>query len=207
MNFIDWLSKRIFDKKILLIIILITNLVGTAFGFYYYEYQFRTSPIYSWIFIPDCPLYTLLFSILLLIFLIKNRLPAYLSVITFVGLIKYGSWTVSTIALYSDYFLSPTNFNLYSILFFAHIGMSLESLILFPILNPSKKGIALIFSWFLVNDASDYAFGTLPYLPSNEHFNFLLIQSLFFTIFLSLLLFWICSHRSRYSTKTKKLKS
>ncbi|MFQ6051085.1 MAG: DUF1405 domain-containing protein [Candidatus Hydrothermarchaeota archaeon] len=206
MNSIDRLSKAVFDRKLLLVIVLVLNLLGTAFGFYYYEYQFRTSPVYSWIFIPDCPLYTLLFSIILIIFLVKNRLFEFLNILTFVGLIKYGSWTVSAIALYSDYFLSQ-NFSLYSILFFAHIGMALESLVLYPILNPSKKTIALVFSWFLINDTSDYAFGTLPYLPSNAHINYLLVQSLFFTVFLSLLLLRLFYWRSKYDKETKKLKS
>ncbi len=156
------LWKKLASGKALLIIAII-NAGGTAFGFYYYRYQLADSEPWLWIFIPDCPLYTLLFIVWYSVRLTgrKNHL---FSLITATGLMKYGFWTIFVIALYRDYFLSY-NFPLYASLFLLHIGMAVESILILPEAGTKKWQIFAVLLWFLLNDYADYYLNTYPYIP------------------------------------------
>lgn len=183
------ISNLFLKNKILAVLLIVINLAGTVYGFYYYQQQFLETPFYLWLFIPDCPLYTLLFAVVIFLYVFKKKTNAFLTVLTAFGLIKYGLWTVTTILLYSNYFFA-VNPLMYSILFFLHAGMILESFVLIPLIR--RINILPIFLWFLLNDFSDYfAFGTIPhpipFIDSNPIF--LILESFFVTIVLSLLFF------------------
>jgi uncharacterized membrane protein YpjA len=157
------LLQKLISRKVLLIIAII-NAGGTAFGFYYYRYQLASSSPWLWIFIPDCPLYTLLF--LIWFFLTATGRENYLfSLITATGLMKYGFWTVFVIALYCDYFLSY-DFPLYASLFLLHIGMAMESVLILPRLETKKWHVLAALLWFLLNDYADYYLDAYPYIPT-----------------------------------------
>ncbi|MEM2933399.1 MAG: DUF1405 domain-containing protein [Methanocellales archaeon] len=146
-------------------IIAIINAGGTAFGFYYYRHQLAGSSPWLWIFIPDCPLYTLFFLIWYLLTSIKRESHLF-SLLTAAGLMKYGFWTTLVVALYRDYFLSY-NYPLYATLFLLHIGMALESILILPSVETRKMQVLAVLLWFLLNDYADYYLNTYPYIPTS----------------------------------------
>lgn len=152
-------------SRIALSIIAIINAGGTAFGFYYYRNQLASSSPWLWIFIPDCPLYTLFFLIWYLLISIKRENHLF-SLLTAAGLMKYGFWTIFVIALYRDYFLSY-NYPLYATLFLLHIGMALESILILPGIETGKMKVLAVLLWFLLNDYADYYLNTYPHIPTS----------------------------------------
>lgn len=145
----------------ILLAAMLTNLAGAAFGFLYYESMFTALPLKYWIFIPDSPLSTLLFSISILLMLIgrKNNL---LSFAACVYVMKYGFWTVFVILFYSDYFLAPQNAPFYWLMFVLHLGMVLEPVLILRTIEPKRGHLFFLLSWFLLNDYVDYWLDITP---------------------------------------------
>jgi uncharacterized membrane protein YpjA len=140
------------------------NLAGALAGFFYYIPQLSQTQILLWPFVPDCPLYVLLFF-LCSVLILKGKRIGWLEALTAVGTLKYGLWTAIVIPLFSGYFLSPSHYILYLPLWISHIGMLLESAFLFR--KITKREFALISGWFVLNDFMDYFVGTRPLLPSD----------------------------------------
>ena len=172
------IAKNAFCLKVMILI----NLAGTLFGFWYYKFQLASTPLVKLVFVPDCPIYTLLFVCLLLLHLM-GRKSTMLAVVTFIGLIKYGFWTVLVISLYCEYYVA-SNLFLYVVLFLLHIGMIAQAYIIPQISGFSKGALVIALVWFLANDVMDYFFGTAPYLPDYMYHNLLLVESILMTIIL-----------------------
>jgi uncharacterized membrane protein YpjA len=146
-------------KRSLLIILLIIliDLAGIFYGYYYYADQLSSSPLYLWIFIPDCPFYLMLFTIALVfaIFGFESRLFSYISA---VGMMTYGVWTLLALLVFGDYFFAGSAWVLSSVLFVLHIGMFAEGFLLIP-KKVERKYLFLGLGWFLLNDYVDYFYG------------------------------------------------
>ena len=106
-----------------------------------------------------------------------------LATITFIGLIKYGFWTVLVIQLYSNHYLA-SNPILYITLFILHIGMIAEAFLIPQISRFPKKALIIALIWFFSNDIMDYWKGTAPYLPDNAYHHILAAESILMTIIL-----------------------
>lgn len=171
------------EDKFLLYVLILVNIAGTLFGFWYYRFQLPATPIYKVIFVPDCPLYALMFAILLTAYIFYEKKSGVLAVVTFVGLIKYGFWTVLVVALYREYYFASDPL-LYSVLFILHVGMILEAFIIPHIFKFTKWTLFFALGWFLLNDVMDYFFGTAPYLPDVSFFGFLTVESFMATVLL-----------------------
>jgi len=154
------------ENKSLLIPIILINIGGTFFGYYYYAYQLQTSPIYLWPFIPDCPLFTTL--LLISLALHKKWHSALFNFLIFIGLIKYGIWTLFALSLYYETsFGSQPEFTY--VLFALHTAMAIQSILLFNRIEPIKNSHALlILAFMLSNDFSDYFLGTHPWTPGGK---------------------------------------
>jgi len=161
---ISELNKRILENKPIVLFLILINFLGFLFGIYYYMPQLDDIPQSMWLIVIDCPLYVLLFSIVLSLELLKKPLPGILKFITSVGLFKYGLWTVIVILLHFDFFFS-INPLVYSLLLPMHVGMALESTLLFSLFRPTKTTTLFVILFFILNDISDYVFGTLPRIP------------------------------------------
>jgi len=177
--------KMIAEDKFLLYVLVLVNLAGTLFGFWYYRFQLPETPVYKMIFVPDCPLYALLFAVLVAAYVFSEKKCRMLATLTFVGLIKYGFWTVLVVTLYRDYYFTNDPL-LYSVLFLLHIGMILEAFIIPQIFRFTEGTLSVALVWFLLNDMMDYFFGTAPYLPDSSFFGFLRVESFFMTVLLVL---------------------
>jgi uncharacterized membrane protein YpjA len=180
--------KDIFENKNFLILLSIINVAGFIFGIYYYYEQLSITPFYLWVFVIDCPLYVLLFALILLMKL-RKKTSDMLNFFTSVGLIKYGIWTGLTIFLYRDFFFSIDPV-LYSVIIPLHIGMILEGTILIPFEKPDVKIAFSSALWFLFNDYMDYFIGTMPLIPKT-HKNFLMLESFLSSIMIIMIIFLI----------------
>jgi len=159
-------------NKSLIFLIAIANLVGFAYGIYYYSDQLSEwSPLF-WVLIIDCPLQALFVGIAFLTFISvsgkKGPVFEFFTKLTSVGAIKYGIWTMFVILFYSSYFLAGEDWGMYSVLFFAHLGLLIEGLLLAGAYKIDFKDIALIGLFYLINDYSDYAIGTHPLIPNEN---------------------------------------
>lgn len=159
------------DRR-LFISLLVVTLIGSAFGYYYYQYQFSTTPPYLWLFVPDCPLFTTFFAIVLIGQLMGKESPLF-NAFTFAGLLKYGIWTVFVLLLYWNDYLSDGEGLFRGVLMIMHIGMVLLALTLANDLRRDMQmkrigtgGIYLVGSAFLVFDFFDYVVGTYPLIPT-----------------------------------------
>jgi len=139
------------------------NLAGAVYGYYWYGGQLRATPLYLWPFTPDCPLFASLFALVLLLKL-SGRPAEQLATITYLGLIKYGVWTVTVIG---SYWLLSGDVILEDIfLFISHAGMIVEGLLMLPTLTWRFSWVEGAAIFFVVWDWFDYVVGTYPYLPA-----------------------------------------
>lgn len=146
------------DRRLLTVVLLI-NVAGTLFGFYYYREQLSITPWYLWLAVPDCPLYTLFMAILLFAMLAFNKKSDTFNVIATVGMTTYGVWTTIVLLYFGEIYFSPEN-ALFSVgLWLSHAGMALEGLLMLPYLTRVKpESWALAAAWFAVLDWIDYAY-------------------------------------------------
>jgi uncharacterized membrane protein YpjA len=146
----------VYGHKALLALVVIINVIGSLFGLYYYWDQLMMTPWYYWLFVPDCPLYSL-FMVFALIFIAMGKRFDTFNVITTVGLAMYGAWTMFTLIFFREVFFAPENALMSIVLWASHLGLALESVLLLPYIK--KAGIVswtLAGAWFLAQDFFDY---------------------------------------------------
>jgi uncharacterized membrane protein YpjA len=117
--------------------------------------------------------------------LIKFPLPDVLKFIIFVGLIKYGGWTVLVILLHSSLFFS-IDAAMYCFLLVSHVGMMAESIVLWGAFRPTVYNTVAVALFFVANDISDYVYGTLPTIPETW-VPLLFVESLLVSVLVPLL--------------------
>jgi uncharacterized membrane protein YpjA len=77
----------------MLVLLLIINIFGTAFGYYWYGSQLKNTPAIFWAFVPDSPTASLFFVFVLLAFLLKRNF-GLMEALAIITLFKYGIWAV-----------------------------------------------------------------------------------------------------------------
>lgn len=148
--------------------ILLASIIGTGFGFYYYEWQLRESPIYYWPLIPDSPFFTLMYVIVLVAYSLGRRSNLF-DTFTFIGLNKIGIWSLFVLLYDYDHFFYPQAAAFSSVLFLLHIGMILCSFTLLKDMGrPGNALMGMLLAIFLATDYFDYIVGTHPYLHSGR---------------------------------------
>lgn len=182
-NFFNELTEKIFSSKKLLLLIILGNLIGTIYGFvFYYGPKLIQTPLHLWLFVPDCPLFSLLVAISFLLILLKKE-SSLVFFFTVVGALKYGFWTVFVLLYYNNFYFTPENSLMYLVLLIAHIFLFIESFVLIKKIDFKFFYLVPVLVFFLANDFFDYLFNTHPSLPLTELnfvFYFTLITSLIF---------------------------
>jgi len=202
------MKNNIFNNKKLSIAILVGNLIGAIYGFYWYKDQLLGVPFKYWLFVPDCPLFAFLFAIVLLGFLLKKRNNT-LEVVTWIGLLKYGQWTVVTLLFFGLLNRGRINNEDY-ILLISHLLMAVEGVILTSYLLVNNRNFIIATFIFLVQDFMDWynkSLGIYPNLPfieknvyqvTNEYYYILVRnESILATILILFLLYAIYIRQSR----------
>lgn len=148
--------------------LLLACISGTAYGFYYYEWQLRTSPVYLWPLIPDSPFFTMMFVLVLAAYSAGRRSDMF-DTFTFIGLNKVGIWTLFVLLFDFDYYFSPGTWVFRSVLVMLHIGMVLCSFTLLRELErPDARRMFMLLGLFLASDYFDYIVGTHPILHTSR---------------------------------------
>ncbi len=185
MNFfnLDFLSKKIFSSKPILIFLILANFLGAVYGFIiYYGQQFMQTPLHLWLFVPDCPLFSFLMALSFFLILIKKE-SSFVFFFTLVGSLKYGFWVVFVLLFYNSFYFTPKFFVVPLFLLISHAFLFFESFLLIKKIRFKLFYLILVLVFFLANDFSDYFFNTHPPVPLNELnflFYFTVGSSLFF---------------------------
>ena len=134
--------------------IIIVNLIGTIFGFWYYMPQFSNEPFLMWIFVPDSPVATLFFSLSLVLWQLKKD-SILVSTLAFIGCIKLGLWTSYCLILFFSSFsyLDPL---MYHFLLWSHLAMVLQAFLILRYTSFSTNALIVGIFWYGLNDLVDY---------------------------------------------------
>ncbi|MGZ4926344.1 MAG: DUF1405 domain-containing protein, partial [Halobacteriota archaeon] len=160
--------RNIVENTPLLIAIIIINIAGSLVGFFYYWDQLVSASPLTWIFIPDCPLYTMLVAVVLAVYASTKRSSDLINFITAVGLAKYGTWTVVIVLGFSAFYFSVDS-SLYTVIVFLHVAMAAEFVLPLLLIRQLKHRLASVaLVWFFANDFADYFLGTHPSVPPSE---------------------------------------
>ncbi|ADD04828.1 DUF1405 family protein [Natrialba magadii ATCC 43099] len=130
------------------------NLLGTVFGFWYYSGQFAQTPAVMWPWVPDSPMATLFIALAIAAWKLGHELP-WLTALAFFGNIILGLWTPYTLLVFYDSYsyLHPLMFQF---LFWSHLGMVVQALVLYRITDFPVWGVAVAFVWYTSNLIVDY---------------------------------------------------
>ncbi|MGM0590931.1 MAG: DUF1405 domain-containing protein [Halobacteriota archaeon] len=130
------------------------NLVGTAFGFWYYGYQFSIVPVVAWPLVPDSPVATLFIALSLVLWKL-GRTNEYVNALAFFGCLKLGLWTPYVLLLFkSDFsYLHPA---MYNFLFWSHLAMVVEAFLLYRYSDFPTGAVFVALLWYGLNDLVDY---------------------------------------------------
>ncbi|MHB9285436.1 DUF1405 domain-containing protein [Halobacteriales archaeon Cl-PHB] len=136
-------------------LIVLVNLVGTAFGFWYYRLQLEATPLAMWVFVPDSPMATLFIALSLAAWRLDVDAD-WLHVLAFFGCIKLGLWTP-----YVQLGLqSPAGIGLlmYWFLVLSHLAMAVEAFLIHRYAAFSVPAVAVATVWYTANDVLDYLY-------------------------------------------------
>lgn len=155
--------RYILLNKRFLIALFLINLVGTIYGFIWYESQLAITPPIFLIFVPDSPTASLFFTIFLFFFLFKKNTP-YIEALAIITLFKYGVWAVvmNLLTLIVDGSLGWQGYMLMA----SHGAMAIQGLLYAPFYKIQGKHIFVAAVWTLHNDVIDYVFGMMPIYAS-----------------------------------------
>ncbi len=162
-DFFFWFKK----EPRVRIIILISCIIGTLFGFYYYQWQFEITPFYLWPLVPDSPFFTFMYVLVLIFYSFGARSNTF-DAFTFIGLNKVGLWTIFVLFWNHDYYFSPATWDFRIVILLLHIGMIAVGMTLLKEMKKLQVGnYLLIFGFFIVSDLMDYIMaGTHPIIPA-----------------------------------------
>jgi uncharacterized membrane protein YpjA len=177
-------------QRLWLRLLIIINFLGSLYGFYWYWDQLVVTPPALWIFVSDSPLSTFYFAALLAT-LLSGRRPGPFGGLAYMGLVKYGFWTIFIIGLF---WITGGGFTWVDLmLFLSHLAMVIEACLFFRVHPASRVSLGAAMVWYLVNDYLDYFRGYHPTYPeANPEFGLVRAVSLAST-WVVFLIFWTWS--------------
>ncbi|ARQ06940.1 DUF1405 domain-containing protein [Macrococcoides canis] len=146
------------NKKFLIFIIL-CNIVGTIYGYYWYLGQLQQTKWYFMPFVPDSPTASL-FLVIALTAIVWNRHLPLIEVLAFVTLIKYGVWAVVMNILVFITLDEVTAMGM--MLIISHAIMAIQALLFVPLFRVSLLSIVIAAIWVFHNDVIDYVYMQYP---------------------------------------------
>ncbi|MFB6172355.1 MAG: DUF1405 domain-containing protein [Haloarculaceae archaeon] len=130
------------------------NLAGTAFGFYYYGFQFTVEPVVMWPFVPDSPVATLFIALSIAAWKLGHE-QEWLNALAFFGCLKLGVWTPFVLLVFFDHwsYLHPA---MYNFLLWSHLAMAVEGFVLYRYADFPVGAVFVAVLWYGANDVVDY---------------------------------------------------
>ena len=145
-------------------VLLIINIIGTVYGYIWYDAQLQQTPWYFIPFVPDSPTASLFFCIVLAAFLFGKNIPI-VEALAAVTLLKYGVWATVMIlwAGAAGSIITLVDF----MLIFSHLGMAVQGLLYAPFYRIKPWHLILVAIWTLHNDVIDYVYGMHPWVKAS----------------------------------------
>jgi uncharacterized membrane protein YpjA len=134
-------------------LIVLVNLAGTAFGFWYYRFQFAVTDPLAWPLVPDSPVATLFIALSLAAWKLDYDHP-WLHALAFFGCIKLGAWTPFVQLVVNGQGSTPLW--LYQFLIWSHAAMVLEAFLIHRYAEFPVYAVAVAAGWYALNDLVDY---------------------------------------------------
>lgn len=160
--------------------LIMVNILGAVYGFYWYRHQLQATPWYYWPVVPDSPLAVLFFT-LVLVNIYRGRRSHWLEAFGYLAMLKYGLWTPLVLVQAG---VAAGNFDFESLhLSLSHLGMALEAALFLHHYPPPRYYAWRALLWFLLNDYFDYLKGTHPTLPAPQFKTYAGVVALVNTIF------------------------
>ncbi|KEK10021.1 membrane protein [Lysinibacillus sphaericus] len=147
------------NHKSFLIALLIINLLGTIYGYYWYGWQLAmTKPIF-YIFVPDSPTASLFFCFVLMAWITGKRWPL-MEVLALVTLVKYGLWAdvMNIWTLVETGSIGWQGWMLVG----SHFAMAVQAILYMKKYVFTYWHVVIAAVWTLHNDVIDYVFGQMP---------------------------------------------
>lgn len=147
-------------------LIVAINLLGTAFGFWYYGFhpvplsdplitgQFALEPAVMWPLVPDSPVATLFIAGAFAAWKL-GRPQEWLTALAFFGCLKLGFWTPYTLLVFKADF-SYLHWAMYNFLFWSHLAMVVQAFVLYRFADFPVRAVAVALCWYALNDVVDY---------------------------------------------------
>lgn len=165
-------------NKSFLKILLIINIIGSLYGYYWYRGQLLSTDVLFLIFVPDSPLSTTLFS-LVIYCKIKEKTLKILPLLSSAFLAKYGLWAV--LINFHLLFIGESFTWINLMLALSHLGMAVEGVIYYPYRSVTLTETCSVSAVLIFWDFMDYAIGLHPYLFSILQYDFALHAALILT--------------------------
>jgi uncharacterized membrane protein YpjA len=147
--------------------LLIINIFGTIYGYYWYRYQLEITPTHFLIFVPDSPTASLFFVFVLFAFLKGKNFPL-VEALAIVTLFKYGFWAVGMNL--AGWYVTGTITEENIMLIFSHFAMAVQAMLYAPYYRMKVWHLIVAAIWTFHNDVIDYVFFMVPrYTPLLEY--------------------------------------
>ncbi len=145
-----------------LLMLALLNFIGFLTLPVYYGQQISVTNPLLWLFVPDCQLSALFFSVsILMIYLRKGK--EWFIQLGLASSLKYGLWTLIVMLYRIDFYFNGLD---YWIIIIAHLFLMIQPLIFIKRFKLSKQSITA-FTFLFINDLIDYTLGTHPPLPTD----------------------------------------
>lgn len=154
--------------------LVVVNLFGSLYGFYWYWPQLKETPRWQWPIVPDSPGSTLLlfFWLSFLLAGVDWKKPGMqlLGAVAFLSNMKYGLWTATVLPEAGIKFGWDFDFVHLSL---SHFGMFVQGLLFARFYKPKLLPALVAFGWMYFQDVIDYkVLMTHPTLPYSSEFWF-----------------------------------
>lgn len=146
-------------------LLVLINVGGTAFGFWYYRAQFALEPVVMLPFVPDSPTATLFFTLSLVLWA-YGRDSEYFNALAFLGCWKLGLWTMYVLLMFAEDAPASASLSMYIFLVVSHLGMAVQAFLIPAYGSFNFRGVAVAVAWYGFNDLVDYF---VPFVGTPHH--------------------------------------
>ena len=176
----------ILRNKSFLMVLLITNILGAAYGYVWYGSQLASTDWMFLPFVPDSPTACLFFVFVLIAFLLGKNWGLF-EALALISLFKYGIWAVVmnllTLAVNGE--LPWTGYMLIA----SHFAMALQGLLYAPFYRIKNWHLITAAIFTVHNEIIDYVFGQMPWYGSLDLY---MNEIGYFTFWLSIFSIFLC---------------
>lgn len=194
----EYLSIVLKDRRFLFLLLII-NILGTVYGYYWYGNQLAHTPAIFLPFVPDSPTASLFFVFVLVGFLLNRNFKLF-EALALITLFKYGVWAVVMNLL--TYGVTGFFNGAMLMLVLSHSGMALQGLLYVKEYRFKMIHLVIAGIWTLHNEIIDYVFGMMPtYSMLNDYMTEIGYFTFWLSIISILLAYFLVLHKDASHTK------